>query len=94
MKYSYRDNSAFREKSNRLEEELNAPRVKNPKFNDLRNSILDRPSHYNTSSVAVAAEGGEVNHEEIELADKVDGPDKAKIANVANCFAPKAAPPE
>jgi len=39
--------------------------IKNPKFNDFRNTILEKPSHYNNSMYA--AEGGQeiANHEEI-----------------------------
>lgn len=43
--------------------------VKNPKFNYYRNSILERPSHYNSSLMVAAEGGGEINHEEIELAE-------------------------
>jgi hypothetical protein len=42
--------------------------VKNPKFNNFRNSILERPSHYNNSMMA--AEGGqEINHEEVQMTE-------------------------
>lgn len=42
--------------------------IKNPRFDEYRNSVLERPSHYNSSLMA-AAEGGEVNPGEVELAE-------------------------
>lgn len=84
-------NSAVRK--SRLEKEMEQAPVKNPKFNYYRNSILERPSHYN-SSLQVAAEGGETANQEgeVEMA-QMDG-DKDKLAKAANCFAPKPAPVE
>ena len=41
--------------------------VKNPKFNNYRNTILERPSHYN-SSLMVAAEGGD-RDKDIDMPD-------------------------
>jgi len=52
-----------------MQRELELAPVKNPKFNDFRNSILERPSHYNNSMMA--AEGGqEINHEEIQMTEQ------------------------
>lgn len=50
----------------RIQREVDLHPVKNPKFNNYRNSILDKPSHYNNSSMLVAEGGQEIaNHEEI-----------------------------
>ena len=52
-------------KRKNMQREADLAPVKNPKFNEFRNSILERPSHYNNSMMA--AEGGQeiVNHEEV-----------------------------
>jgi len=44
--------------------------IKNPKFNDFRNNILEKPSHYNNSMYA--AEGGQeiVYTEEIQMTEQ------------------------
>lgn len=76
-------------KSKIYKEDLDQAPVKNPKFNDYRNTILERPSHYN-SSLMVAAEGGQeiANHEEIELTEQQDKSQQRAM----NCFAPKSPP--
>ena len=66
MKIPSKLNSYVRK--SRLEKEIDQTPIKNPKFNVYRNTILERPSHYN-SSLTVAAEGGAADHNEIELTE-------------------------
>lgn len=67
MKTPSKVSSAVRR--SKLQMEADQAPVKNPKFNCYRNSVLERPSHYN--STLMVAEGGQeiVNPDEVELTE-------------------------
>ena len=70
-------------RKSKLQQEVDQVPVKNPKFNCYRTSILERPSHYN--STLMVAEGGQeiANPEEVELTERVPEAAGAKKSNIA-----------